>query len=383
MTKRDNEAGLISRRGLIKTGAAAAALTVASPAIIRGSLASSGVLNFIGWAGYDEFPKVFALFEKKTGIKVNFTGYGSQDEMVAQAKTGAATNGSFDICEPTSDRLLSWTDNDFVQPWDEKRMNIEGIDPAFLQGGAANALTINGKRYGTTSVWGSESLTYHAKDAPMVYGKASLMDLFDDKYAGKLTLRGHSGLVAIGRGLDAQGKLPHKFEESFTDEAKMTANYDAILKFALSKRKNVAQFWSNENEAQGAFRTNGCTVGMCWDTSAAALMKEGFPVGYIAPVEGTVCWLQNFVLLKGAKNLEQVYAWISWINSPEGGAAWAAAYGANSTSKGAVELADANAKKFFQTAYPGDALKKLWWWPAQPSWFISKRTEYAKKFMSA
>src|SRR6478735_1237526 len=228
MTKRDNEAGLISRRGLIKTGAAAAALAVASPAIIRGSLASSGVLNFIGWAGYDEFPKVFAQFEKKTGIKVNFTGYGSQDEMVAQAKTGAATNGAFDISEPTSDRLLSWTDNDFVQPWDEKRIGIEGVDPAFLQGGAANAMIVNGKRYGASSVWGSESLTFHTKEAPMTFGKASLMDLFDDKYAGKLTLRGHSGLVAIGRGLSAQGKLPFKFEDSFTDEAKMTANYDEI-----------------------------------------------------------------------------------------------------------------------------------------------------------
>ena len=74
---------------------------------------------------------------------------------------------------------------------------------------------------------------------------------------------------------------------------------------------------------------------------------------------------------------------MQWMNSPEGGAAWAAAYGANSTSKGAVDLADANSKKFFQSAYPGDALKNLWWWPAQPSWFISKRTEYAKKFMSA
>ena len=283
MTEFKTKSGMFSRRGLLKAGAAAGAVGVASPWIIRGSMASSGELNFIGWAGYDEFPAVFKAFEAKTGIKVNFTGFGSQDEMVAQARTGAATNGSADMAEPTADRLPSWTDNDFVQPWDESKINLAGVDPAFLQGGAANMTMLKGKRIGATSVWGSEALAFNAKEAPLVFGKAKLMDLFDDKYAGKLTLRAHSGLVAIGRALDAEGKLPHKFLESYTDEAKMAANYDAILKFALSKRKNVAQFWSNENEAQGAFRTNGCVIGHSWDTTAGALMKEGFPIGYIAP----------------------------------------------------------------------------------------------------
>ncbi len=383
MTEFKTKSGMFSRRGLLKAGAAAGAVGVASPWIIRGSMASSGELNFIGWAGYDEFPAVFKAFEAKTGIKVNFTGFGSQDEMVAQARTGAATNGSADMAEPTADRLPSWTDNDFVQPWDESKINLAGVDPAFLQGGAANMTMLKGKRIGATSVWGSEALAFNAKEAPLVFGKAKLMDLFDDKYAGKLTLRAHSGLVAIGRALDAEGKLPHKFLESYTDEAKMAANYDAILKFALSKRKNVAQFWSNENEAQGAFRTNGCVIGHSWDTTAGALMKEGFPIGYIAPVEGAMCWLQNFVLMKGAKNVEQANAWVSWINTPEGGALWAKAFAANSTTKGAVDLGDAAAKKFFAEAYPGDALKNLWWQPAQQSWFVTKRTEYAKKFQSA
>ena len=375
--------GSLGRRAVLRGAAAAGALGVAAPWIVRGSLASSGTLNFMGWAGYDDLPKVFAAFEKKTGIKVAFTGFGSQDEMFAQAKTGAAANGAFDITEPTSDRLLGWVENDFIQPWTESKLNLAGVDPAFLQGGAAEATVINGKRYGNTSVWGSESLTYNTKEAPLVFGKASLMDLWDDKYAGKLTLRGHSGLVATGRALDAQGKLPHKFDLSFVDEAKMTANYDAILAFVLAKRKNVAQFWTNENEAQGAFRTNGCTIGMCWDTSASALAKEGLPIGYMAPVEGTICWLQNYVLLKGARNVEQAHAWVAWINSPEGGAAYANAFGAYSTTKGAVDLADAAQKKFFDASFPAEALKNLWWWPTQPNWFVAKRTEYAKRFMSA
>ena len=365
----------LNRRTVLKAGAAAGAMTLAAPWIMKGALAASGELNFLGWSGYDEFPNVFKTFTDKTGIKVNFTGLGSQDEMLAQAKTGAATNGAFDICEPTIDRLGNWTDNGYVQPWDDKKAGVDGLEAAFAK--------TSGPRMTIPSVWGSESITYNTKEAPLAYGKASLMDLFDDKYAGKLTLRGHSGLMAAGRALEAAGKLPHKYNESFTDKDKMVANYDAILKFALSKRKNIAQFWSNENEAQGAFRTNGCVIGMCWDTSAAALMAEGLPVSYISPVEGATGWLQNFVLLKGAKNLEQAHAWAAWVNTPEGSAAWAKAFGANPTAKGAVEKASDQQKKFFAAAYPADALGKIWWWPEQPGWFVEKRTEYAKKFMSA
>ena len=81
----------ISRRKILKSAAAAGAASIAAPFVMQGALAASGDLNFMGWSGYDMFPQVFKAFEAKTGIKVKFTGFGSQDEMLAQAKTGAAS----------------------------------------------------------------------------------------------------------------------------------------------------------------------------------------------------------------------------------------------------------------------------------------------------
>jgi spermidine/putrescine transport system substrate-binding protein len=112
-------------------------------------------------------------------------------------------------------------------------------------------------------------------------------------------------------------------------------------------------------------------------------MKEGLPIGYLAPVEGAITWLQAFVLFKGAKNVEQANAWASWTNSPEGSVAWATAFNANPSAKGAADAAPESQKKFLKMAFPGDALSKLWWWPAQPSWFVSKRNEYADKWQAA
>jgi spermidine/putrescine transport system substrate-binding protein len=372
-----------TRRGLLKGATAVGALGLASPAIVRNAFGqSSGELNFLGWAGY-EFQPVFDAFTAKTGITVNFTGIGSQDEMLAQARTGAATNGDFDIAEPTTDRLTGWTDQNFLQAWNEANINVAGVEPAFLEGSSGDMIRPDGQLFASPTVWGTESLAFNRDEAPLEYGTASLGDLFDDKYAGMLTIRGHSGLAAAGRWLDSQGELPHPFIEGYTDEAKMTAIWDKVVEFAISKRANVAQFWTNENEAQGAFRTNGCVIGLNWDTTAAGLEREGLPIGYIAPKEGAFAWAQGLSLLSGATNVAQAEAFAAFINSPEGGALYAQAWGANSMAIGAVDQMGPESAAFFAAAYPDDALAKLWWWPDQAAWFVAKRTEYAERFMSA
>jgi len=369
-----------TRRLLLKTTAVAGAAAVTAPWIVREAFSSSGTLNLMGWAGYD-FKPIFAAFESKTGIKVNFTEQPDQDAMVAQAKAGMSS-GAFDIAEPTADKVTSWLEQGFVQPIDEKKANLAGIEAGLLKGSAGELQVIKGQRYATPSVWGTEALCYNKDAAKLEYGKASLGDLWNPEYAGKVTVRPHSGLVAIGRYLEAQGKLPKPMRDSFKDEATMTANYDVIIKKALEVKSHIAQFWKDENSAQGAYRTNGCVIGQNWDTSAAALIKEGLPIGYLAPKEGAMAWLQNFVLMKGAKNVDQAYAWLSWVNSAEGSSMWAIAFGANPTAKGAVDKLPPEAGEFMKMAYPADALSKLWWWPAQPSWFVTKRNEYADKFQA-
>ena len=122
----------------------------------------------------------------------------------------------------------------------------------------ATAATVDGKRYMVPSVWGTEAMVYSIKDAPMEYGKASLGDLWDEKYAGKVTVRAHSSLAAMGRWLDSTGKLPKPWLDGYKDEATMKQLWDIALGEAIKHKKNIAQFWSGENEAQAAFRTNGC-----------------------------------------------------------------------------------------------------------------------------
>lgn len=368
----------VNRRKLLK-GAAAAATVIASPRLVKNAFASSGEVNFMGWAGYD-FKSAFAAFTKATGIKVNFIEQPDQDAMFAQCKLALQT-GQVDVVEPTLDRLPAWVSNGIIQPWDTGKLILSNYLDGVPGGKPGDAGELNGKRYFVPSVWGTEGLVFSKQDAPETYGTASLADLFDPKFEGKVTVRAHSSLAAMGRVLDSQGKLPKPFLDSYKDEATMKQIWDIVLAEAVKHKANIAQFWASENDAQDAFRTNGCTLGLCWDSTGSNMASAGF--GFISPKEGAFGWSQGFFLMANAKNTDQGHEWSKWVSTAEGSAAWASAFKANAAGKGGIELADDNVKSFYKAAYPGDALQKLWWWPAQDAWFIKLRGQYADKWKAA
>ena len=386
MTKLNDTQGLVraatvSRRRLLKSAVALGAVGFAAPLTVTNAFSSSGELNFEGWSGYDDLKgKVFPAFEKGTGIKVNFKEVDGQDQMRADAKTAIAS-GAIDVMEPTVERVSAWASDGLVQPWDSSKLALGNYLDGIAGGKTGDAGEMDGKRYFVSSVWGTEGITFNKKTVNGEYGKIGLSDLFDDKFAGKVTVRPHSSLAAMGRVLDAAGKLPKPWIEGYKDEATMKLLWDIALAEASKHKKNIAQFWGGENEAQAAFKTNGAEIGLTWDSTGYNLRKDGY--GYIAPKEGAFAWDQGFLLLKGAKNVEQAHAFAKWVSTPEGAGAWASAFSANPVAKGGADHMDPDVPGFYNASFPGDALKKLYWWPVQPAWFLKLRGEYADKWKAA
>lgn len=370
----------VTRRTVLKTGAALS-LVVAAPAIVsRQALSSSGEVRVYAWAGYFS-DTMLADFQKKTGIKPVRVEFGSNEEQINQIR--ANQGKGFDLAMPTIDRVPSYVKDGLVRPLDEGKVKWDAVIDGNLRGADQGGGMVDGKRYVAPTDWGTEALTFDVKQAPLKYGTASYGDLWKPEYQGMVTLRGHSGLVGIGLYLQDAGKLPHSMKEAFADPDKMVANYDIILKTAIENKKSIAQFWTNENEAQGAFRTNGCVIGQTWDSTGARLKVEGMPIGYIAPKEGALAWIEGFAMLSGAENVAQAYEFINWYYTPEVGAMYANETKINTTVKGAEKHLEAFNRDFFAAAYPGDALDKLWSWPIQNEWFITKRNEYQEKFLAA
>lgn len=368
-----------SRRTLLRSAAVSA---MAAPFVARGAFAqsSSGELKITAWAGYlsDE---LLAAFEKDTGIKPSYTPYGTNDELLNQMKVNQGSG--FDVIWPAVDRVPNYVEAGLIQPIDESKIEWDRCIESATEGSKTLGAVVGGKRYQVPTDWGTEAIAFDKNQAPQEYGTASYGNLWASDMVGKVTVRGHSALVGLGLWLDANGKLPKPMRDSFKDEATMRANYDVILAEAMKHKGNIAQFWSNENEAQGAFRSNGCILGQTWDSTAGGLGKEGLPVGFVAPKEGALAWMEGVSIPVGAVNLEQTYAFINWMLTPAAGAMYATHTSINSTAKGAEALLPDASKAFFAAAYPGDALAKLWWWPVQESWFVDIRSQYQDKFLSA
>ncbi|MFN7003204.1 MAG: extracellular solute-binding protein [Roseinatronobacter sp.] len=370
----------INRRHVLQGGAATAGVALASPWIARPAFAQSGTVNIFAWAGYlnDE---MLAAFTEATGINAVFTPYGTNDELLNQMR---ANNGAgFDLIWPTVDRVPNYVEFGLVQPIDESRIEIARVLPSAWQNSVNLGAVVDGARYQVPTDWGTEALSFDREQMPLEFGSASYGDLWGESAHGLATMRGHSGLVGLGLWMEAQGMLPRPLLDAYTSPEAQVEVFDAILAEAIARKGNIIQFWSNENEAQGAFRVNGAAIGQTWDSTAAGLAREGLPIGYIAPREGALAWMEGLSIPSGAANIDEAYAFINWFLTPEAGAMYTNATSINSTAVGAEQLLSQEARDFFAAAYPGDALDNLWWWPIQESWYITKRNEYQDRFLSA
>jgi spermidine/putrescine transport system substrate-binding protein len=361
-----------SRRRFLQ-GSAAGAGILAAPALISSkALASSGELNFTGWAGYPALAeKVFPAFTAATGITVNFKEVPDNETIFADAKVALETGG-VDMIEPTIDRVGAYHSNGLVGAWDEAKLAVGNYLPGLADGAAGERSRKDGMLLYVPSNWGTEALVVNSANA-------KLSDLFNPE--NQVVVRPHSALAAMGRYLDATGGLPRPWMDGYTDMAAMAEVWDIALAKAIEAKGNVVQWWSGENEANAGFTANGATLGLNWDSTGFNLRNDGF--AYVAPAEGAFAWHQGFMLMKNATNVDQAHELAKWVSTAEGAAAWASAFSSNPVGKGAAELLSPDVAAYYAGTFNDEALSKLWWWPDQSAEFLAKRAEYADKYKAA
>lgn len=383
-SRKNGDAKTLSRRNFLKNafvgGVAATAMSVA-PAFVRNARSSSGSLVLYSWSDYI-YQDMIDAFTKKTGIKVTLATYGSNDEVLNKLR--AAKGAGFDIVMPSVTYGEQWYKNgDLLLPLDESKIHVDGCYPDMWESSKKLGGVHRRKRYLVPFNWGTEAITFDSSKAA-ISGQPSYGDMWKPEYAGNVTMRAHSGLIGIGLYLDAIGKLPsNRMLDTYEDEAAMRRIYAECTKFAIEHKKSLRQFWSNAQETTNSFMQNGCVIGQTWDGPANRMFQEtSGKICYAAPREGALTWMDSMGIPSGAENVEQAYAWINWYYTPEAGAMHANSSGYNSCAKGSDDLLKPEMKKFFKMAYPNGA-KDLWWYPTEPTWFVSIRNEFRDKLLAA
>ena len=368
-----------SRRTMLKTATAAGAALAVGPWLVKDAFSSSGELNLLNWS--DEIPDpVIPDFTAKTGIKVNTTPFSQNEEQINKLQ---ATGGEgFDLYQPTRDRQPQFKELGLVAPLDLKKLDNSQVLPSFME--ATKIWEWDGGLHWLPHTWGSEAISWRTDLTTLEYKTLSYGTLWEDQYKGKVQGRPHSLLLGIGLWMDASGKLPsNRMADAFKDPDSFKKIYDVILPFAIAHKPWIKQFWDSADNTKSGLLENGVVIGQTWDGPVLSLKKDGKPVSYMAPQEGAIAWIDGWSLSSGAKNIDQAYAWLNYVHTPEASAKVADGSGYNPIVKGSDALLSAAAKKNFQEAYPGDALDKLWNRIPEPSWFGDLRGEYAEKFKAA
>ena len=381
-----------NRRSFLKTTAAAGTAAAVGPWVIsRSALASSGEVNILMWSDYLP-PGFLKAFEDKTGIKVNYTGIGSNEEIINKMK---ATKGrGVDICSPTNMRSPQWIELELLQPFDYGKIaNIKNVNPAMLKVGDTE-WNFGGKgSHWLPHIWGTEGVAWRTDmyTPPRDGEIPSYGDIWQSDVTGKTMMRAHSGMLGAGLYLETTGELePGAMRKAYEDEETMRKIWQVVTDFCIKNKAQVKLFWNDADSQKNGFLNDGVVIGQTWDGPPSTLMKDGEAVQNRAPVEGALAWVDGMSMSASAENLEQAYEFINFCYDPEpagisidGGTkeGWGG-HGYNSAVLGADKFASEGYSKLFGSIYPGSSLENLWPWPKEPQWYADVRTEYQNKFTS-
>jgi len=371
-----------SRRNALKLTAAA----VATPVVLRASdtLASSGSVKVLAWQDYIQ-PNIAEKFEADTGIKLELTTFGSNDEAISTVQ--ASGGKGFDVVFPSITNAAGYLDahgESLFAPI-PAAVNSNAIIPSFLRDSATLGGVLAGEQILLPFDWGTEGITLNRAKLNIADADISFGDLFLQPQAkGKASFRQKSSLIGAGLYLDAIGDVPsNRMLDVYKSEADAQRVFDGIVKWMLAHKENFGAFWNNATEATAAFKEAGCVIGQTWDTTGLLLNRDNTDFVYRAPKEGIITWLDSFGMLKGAPNKDQAAAFMNFMLKPEVGGMFANNTGYNSAVAGAADFTTDEYRKQFNEVYTQAVLGNMWWWQADTPFYAPTVNKYVEILTNA
>ncbi len=256
----------------------------------------NGELNVFVWTEYVP-DSVFDKFEEETGIKVNVSTYSSNEDMLAKVKSEA--EGTYDIVLPSDYTVELMIEQGMLQELDQSKLtNLSNISEAYL-----NPSYDPGNKYSVPYQGGVAAI---AVDTSVIDKEiTSYDDLFDPSLKGKLVVlddyRAVIGITARSMGYSMNETDPDKLAEI---EAKL-----------LTLKDNIVLF--DSDSPKSALISGDCAAGMIWSAEIALAMEENPDIKVVYPEEGPYVFMDNWTILKGAKNYDNAMEFINFMLDPE------------------------------------------------------------------
>jgi spermidine/putrescine transport system substrate-binding protein len=258
-------------------------------------------LLMYNWGDYVD-PNNMKQFQEVFGVETfKYDVFSNNDEMMAKFQGGAT--GQWDICCPTMNYVPAMREQGFIQKYDASKIpNLKYINKAF-----------KGQWWDPTDEWsvpkdwGTTGITVREKDVKdEVKTWRQFLDLVP-KYSGKVVFVDSADDVFIAP-LKANGFSLNSGEKAELDKAR-----EELLKVA----PHILALDSDQYNTKIA--TEEAVLGLTWTGGILELRDkpETSDVVYTIPTDGTVFWLDTWVLLADAPHPIAAHAWLNFIQEPQ------------------------------------------------------------------
>ncbi len=258
-------------------------------------------LYMYNWSEYVS-PDNMQKFQDEFGVeKFQYDTFANNEELLAKLQAGAS---GYDIAAPTAEYVPAMVEGGYIQKLDWSRIpNQQYIDPAF-KGLAWDP----NDEYQLPKDFGTTGILYRSKlvKEPVTTWK-EFYDLSVGKYSGKVVLVDSMGDVFV-MPLKMMGKSLNSTDKADLDEAR---------KILLDLAPHVLALDSDTYQVKLASEEAALCLG--WTGPIVALREDPATadIEYVVPADGSLFWLDTWVMINEAPNPNAAYAFLNFIHEPE------------------------------------------------------------------
>ncbi len=280
------------------------------------------VLNVFNWGDYIDMDAV-KMFEKETGIKVNYKQFMTNEDMYVKISKG---NVSYDVIFPSDYMIQRMIGEDMLQKLNFDNIpNIKNIDERHM-----NLAYDPSNEYSVPYFWGTVGIMYNKTKVTDVVDSWDI--LWNPKYSQQIFMQDSqrdSMMVAL-------------IKLGYSQNSRDKNEIDAAMNLLIEQKPLVLGYLVDEVRDKMAQGEGALAV--VWSGEAVDAMGLNSDLEYVVPKEGSNRWVDAMVIPKNAKNVENAEKFINFMLRDDIMLMNAIEVQYSITSKTAIELLDDDIK---------------------------------------